>query len=543
MESPYFFRIRFWIILFTIGLFLHLVIGCNYYQINTAEGNDYNASLNEALEDNKFILIYTRSATYEVDKIELNDQHMIVELDTISDRLVQIHDEVKTLKGNRYIGAKHRPIISEVRVYIDEDFMVDRSTTVINYDMIQSVEIYDNNGWKSFGLVMLVYMGVAAIFSIIVLLTKSSCPFIYSYDGEKFQYEGESYGGAIFKPLERTDFFPLNHIDTVNQLKSIRISNELKERQFINEVDLVEIRVPEGSTALMDRHGQAYAINSPIPPLTALADGTDFKESLQRDNQQAFIFHTGEELSNIVLEFPNEQKEAKLVINAKGSLWLDYLYGEFSKLFGKRYTDFIDKQNGRNSDELNEWVHKQNLLLSVYEETDQGWNLIDRFDMVGPLTKGRDLVMKIPPNHSGKNTRKLKLETGFMFWDLNSAGLDYSPNQIHRERVIEATEAIDHEGIDQVHRIRQSDTIYMEQPNVGNHLTVNFETGDPGNDSLQTCYFLKIRGYYQHVRDFEGDVNFVELIPFKNAGYFSEFSRSAYARFNTNPVALNSEAP
>src|SRR5215472_17229935 len=57
-----------------------------------------------------------------------------------------------------------------------------------------------------------VIAGVAATHSGSSSSTKSSCPFIYSWNGSEYVLDAESYGGAITRGLERDDYSELEHL-------------------------------------------------------------------------------------------------------------------------------------------------------------------------------------------------------------------------------------------------------------------------------------------------------------------------------------------
>ena len=67
----------------------------------------------------------------------------------------------------------------------------------------------------SAGLTVLAVVGslLVAFIGIVVIaaLTKKSCPFLYSFDGQQYVFDGEPYGGAIMSSLARIDYPELKH--------------------------------------------------------------------------------------------------------------------------------------------------------------------------------------------------------------------------------------------------------------------------------------------------------------------------------------------
>ncbi len=76
--------------------------------------------------------------------------------------------------------------------------------------------------WRNFdgGRTALAVVGISAgVFLGIVAIaaaTKESCPFIYSWDGERWVFDAEPYGGATTRGLERDDFSELENLVAVN---------------------------------------------------------------------------------------------------------------------------------------------------------------------------------------------------------------------------------------------------------------------------------------------------------------------------------------
>lgn len=95
----------------------------------------------------------------------------------------------------------------------------------------------------------MVFAGVAFI---IFLLTKSSCPFVYTLDGADYNFRGEIYGGAIAPNLERDDYMPLPGFAAVDSVFKLKITNELKERQYTDVAELLMVEHSENITVLMD---------------------------------------------------------------------------------------------------------------------------------------------------------------------------------------------------------------------------------------------------------------------------------------------------
>src|SRR5262249_31129250 len=147
----------------------------------------------------------------------------------------------------------------------------------------------------------------------------------------------------------------------------------------------------------------------------------DFKETLIAKDSVSFLFNEikpeDEHASNLLLSFkrPKDSAKAKLIINAKNSYWLDYVYGKFNEQFGTYYNTFAEEQKKVPASQNIQWTLDQQIPLSVFIETEKGWKFVDYFNSMGPLAS-RDLVMPIDLSDVKGETVRVKLQCGFMFW-------------------------------------------------------------------------------------------------------------------------------
>src|SRR5512141_258986 len=73
-------------------------------------------------------------------------------------------------------------------------------------DSVQRWWIRRSDGGKTVLAVLGVAAGVVLVAGVIAAATKESCPFVDSWDGTRYVFEAEPYGGAITRGLERDDY-------------------------------------------------------------------------------------------------------------------------------------------------------------------------------------------------------------------------------------------------------------------------------------------------------------------------------------------------
>ena len=71
-----------------------------------------------------------------------------------------------------------------------------------------------------------------------------SCPFVYSYEGNKYHFEHEAIPFAVNKALETTSYGTLRQLRAVDGKYHIRIVEVLEEKSFINGFQLIAVDYP-----------------------------------------------------------------------------------------------------------------------------------------------------------------------------------------------------------------------------------------------------------------------------------------------------------
>lgn len=108
---------------------------------------------------------------------------------------------------------------------------------------------------------------------------ENSCPFVYSFDGSSYILDSETYGGAIFRVAERTDYDNLDYLLPVDGKYHLKMTNELPETQHTDEFKLIIVDHPKGTEVVPESGGAIHTISSPVAPLSATDfDGQDFAE-------------------------------------------------------------------------------------------------------------------------------------------------------------------------------------------------------------------------------------------------------------------------
>lgn len=529
-----------------IGIILNLTLSCRYYTYSS-DPNPTLEKIDKLKNSPNYLIIHQTDQALNLKNIKVDNDSKTLSgvLQALPPEHLQ-YLETKPFPGssNHYRKKSGNPkantpqVVNEVHLYVKDLELKEGENITIPMASIEKIEVYDpDTGATTASFVLggvAIAGGVSLIIVIIIILTKSSCPFVYVDNGDGYVFAGEIFSGAIFKSIERDDFLLLPVPDSVKSIE-INISNKLKEKQFINQVKLLQVSHPAGTEVLPDRLGNMHLIANKRQLLNAQCAEQDVTPLLKNLDDTHFTFNSesGQDYFNeVVMTFPKptDSKEGHLILNAKNSLWGDYLFGEFTHLFGKSYSSWIEKQNKKPRAEASRWAEEQGLAMKVFVEENNQWKYVDRVDLVGPLAF-RNLVVPIDLNGNHQNSLRIKISAAFMMWDVDYLAMDYSSDEGIDVKDLPLSQAITNEGINAIEAIARNDNSYLNQLNTGEELHLSFPNTKPSLNKTNS-FVLYTRGYYQHVREYTNDPEIVQLIRFRSAGRFSQFSKEKFDEIN-----------
>ncbi|WKK65687.1 hypothetical protein [Lutimonas zeaxanthinifaciens] len=522
-----------------ITLIIFQCMGCKYYKVDEVGKKEYVNILNIG-EIHKYFIVHAGDRLYALNDIEANES-------VVSGTLVNTDEKVFYSKERerKRIKEEEKNIVNEVHLYLGKEYQdLELGTVEIPLTDISEIRIIDRNTGKEIGVYALVGIGAIAIISAIVAMTKSSCPYVYVHNGENFVFEGEAYGGAIGKNLERTDYMPLPSLKITDNNYRIRMSNELQERQYTNLIEMIVVKHEPYERVLLDKKGNPHLIHDLTEAEAAYSSNGENINSLLAKKDDKFHLFNDENYSinKIVLEFerPEEANQANLVINCKNTLWFDYLFGEFLEKFGRNYSSWMQNQFNTTSEIRMQSIIDNHFPLFVFIEKNGEWKMVDYLLTVGPLAS-RDFVIPIDLSDYWGDDIRVKLETGFMFWEVDCAAMGFGEDKLLQKKTLKPYLATGTGAMDWKYELEYSDNLYMEQENIGDITEIVFAVTDDLHNSTHST-FLKTRGYYELIRSFTGFPEWSNLNKFKVPGHFSDFSRERFLEVTNKDydIAVNS---
>ncbi|MDH4295850.1 MAG: hypothetical protein OEV74_06195 [Cyclobacteriaceae bacterium] len=520
--------------------FLNLLFNCSYYKVRTIDPPT-NASVTEQVKNReKYIIIHSGEKAWHYKDITLSDSGKEITgvLEPIRSNHLYYLNAKKKSGGHLYKSnpAKTDLPIHEIHIFTFRNLDESAAEVTVPITDIIKLQVYDPDIGAQVGAIVGTVAGVLVVVAIIVAATKSSCPFVYTSAGDAYKFAGEMFGGAIYPALERDDYMPLPNLIPREEYFSLKISNELLERQYTNLANLVVVQHPKNSKVILDKYGETQTIKVPVSPFRAESDThSDLMDKICLKDSTSYLFdedvEDGKDLSSLVMSFrrPANARSGKLILNAKNSCWLDYAYGKFNEEFGIYYNRFAEKQKKEPAARLTQWGLEQQIPLSVYLETEAGWKLVDYLNTIGPLAS-RDMILSIDLSQVKGDEINIRLECGFMFWELDYAAMDFTENIQVQVSHIKPLLALDELNHDVASLIAETDDSYLIQPEIGNVVTIRYAAAKPDDGNTQTV-FLHSRGYYEYIRDYQNIPNVMKLKSFREEGSFTHFSKEKYHEF------------
>lgn len=522
-----------WIMIFS---FLTMTSGCSYFKVVRPSEQPADV-INKMQDQQKFIILHLDDNAWQLTNIIVNNETVTGSISALVG-----HEKYKSVKpdnSNRYHKSRSNNesyILSEVHIYVTEYSEVEKGRISIPASAIEKIEVYDKDKGATTASWAFSALGVAAgafgVLVVIIALTKSSCPFVYAYDGNDYLFSGEIFSGATQPGLERDDYMLLPTIVSSDGAYSISLTNEVHEIQSVNLASLLVVDHPDDISVLIDKTGKIQTFRKPSVPVTA--ENNAGRDILDLIGKKDSVYFSGnpqdmgkDGVETIVMKFlkPHDCKSAKLLIRAKNSFWLDVLFTKFHSLFGEEYNTFAEKQESASPGKLNKFLLDQKIPLSVNVEKDGKWQSAGYFNIAGPMAM-RDDILPVDLAGISSDTVKIKLETGFLFWEVDYAGMDFSKTEEVVQSELAATSALDRNGSEVIDLLRAKDKSYMVLKEVGDEIMLDFNKPNLQNSSRSV--FLHTSGYYKILRDQTGPADKQALKTFRKPNRFPEFSKETY---------------
>jgi len=337
----------------------------------------------------------------------------------------------------------------------------------------------------------------------------TSCPFLYSFDGESFVFDSETFAGAVTRGLERTDLDNLDHLRAVDGTYRLLLTNERPETEYTDELALVVVDHPEGSTAYPDARGVARLL---VAERTARSvsglRGGDFTAELAAVDgnvwagdpvEEADLSVDSELRDGVVMTFDRPDSDrALLAIHAQNTALAPMALQMFLELQGEDLVQWyrsVDHDPAAQA-RLRQWVAREGTLhVSVWVDGD--WQLQDMLIDVGPLLPKTQVASLDLSGVEGDEVR-IKLETARGLWTLDWAALGSPAPQEPVLARLSPSVARDRNGRDLTEVLAEADGAYFTALE-GDTVSIVFDAPPEPPVGTRRTIMARTTGFY-HIR-------------------------------------------
>ncbi len=433
-------------------------------------------------------------------------------IETVVSKKGQKIEIIAVLKksGERIEFPKDKPgiIVGDKIVGEPVDKKLDKKPVYIPISEVDQVWVRKIDGVKTFFAI--IGGGVIGFFGVmvIIIMTKRSCPFVYSFNGEKYIFDAEPYGGAICPGLKRTEWCGLQYLEEVKGEYRILLTNEVDETQYTDEVKLLVVDHPGSVRVVPGPLGGIHTVSKPIVPVRAYdQNGNDLTSFVCENDWVSWNSRNDEKnpeqkkdlRDELIFEFPKpgNATKAKLIFNGCNTLWGSHALKLYLELYGKQVSQWYDEIKNFGPayfKMVNTHVRDELYSLQIRVAVEKGWKSKGIIFGGGPLVS-EDKVYILDLEDVPGDTLKIKLTPPSAFWKINYLAVDYTRDLPVKTTEIQAVKAVDHKGKEVGKILAETDNNYLAMPDIGDSVELVFPA--PGRIAhMERTVILKASGYY-----------------------------------------------
>jgi len=428
---------------------------------------------------------------------------------------------------------------------------VKKAAYEIPLDQIQRywVERRDFSTGRTVALVSVV--GVAAIAVAVVIsnanrpkvVNTGGCPFVYSWDGRQFVFDAELFGGAVARGLQREDYSELLHLQPYNGAYRVLVNDELAETDYTDRLELLAVDHRIGTSVGIDDSGKLYSLNALQVPLSAHDEaGADLLPWLASDDRRIWeappASNPGGRLRHeIHLTFskPADAATAKFLVHAGTGEWGLHMLNTLFGLYGQDLASKLASldRNPIDAQALKIWSATEDLYaLKVWVEEPSGWQVRGMIPGGGMGAR----VVELDVSRAKGDQVHIRLQPPAGFWAINSAAIDFSPEQNLAVNRIAPQSARTSAGKDVSRELQATDGSYYTAMK-GDSVSVGFDA-PPERPGMSRTVFLHSNGYYRPDVHSHGPADNVTLSKiFTTRDGLARFAAERYSALRLAPLA------
>jgi hypothetical protein len=257
----------------------------------------------------------------------------------------------------------------------------------IPFRRIIFIERTEQSFWKFVWVVPMLAQSVSALVAIlaekdeftIYKITNTSCPYIYSYNGENFTLEAEAFGTSLSKAFEAQTFSVLPSLTSVSNRLTVRIGNERPETHLLNSVKLFAVDQANAGSVVLDVNNIPWPVTQIMRPSIAYdhsgknilekinkEDGKFWKSDLKNTNPSS-DFRDRLELQ---FDLPPKTSSALLIVRAINTDLITEVYRSVGSIMGDATLEFYHtlENDSQLQAAVKKWMRESSLQIEIADE-------------------------------------------------------------------------------------------------------------------------------------------------------------------------------
>jgi hypothetical protein len=376
---------------------------------------------------------------------------------------------------------------------------------------ISSVEIRYSDGLKTAGLTVLIILVVLGVIVGVSLATVkiTLCPFVHSFDGTQYVFDGEPLAGAVSRSLARSDWSELRHMREVNGQYKLLLTNELDQTQHTDSLALLVVDHRPDERAAIDYGGQTHLfrhVQSPLSardengrdilPLVRAVDGVSWTPDLLAAVQRLPL---ADVRNHVTLEFrrPPGAQRAWLLANVATGTWGATQPRTLLGMRGHGVEEWLRAIDASPElrRRLRKWDEREELFhLGVEVQVGDRWERRAILLGGGPLRSETRAVAVDLSGVEGETVR-LRVHPPISFWRFEAFEMAWEEHQ-GTPRTLLPQVARDERGHDVRSLLAQEDGATLDQPSIGGMAWLEFDAPELERGMARTI-FARTHGWYE----------------------------------------------
>jgi len=307
-----------------------------------------------------------------------------------------------------------------------------------------------------------------------------SCPYIYTWDGDRYALQGEAFGTSFGRALEAGTTCMLPAARRRGDTIVVRLANERPETHYVNSARLLAFTTAENSIVLVDDRDRVWPVTDPRPPIRPPrkapgGDGARFRDALE-----------------VTLPHPKDARTGSVIVHAINTDLVDTVYEMVFGYLGDQSLPFLYQieNDPQLIDTLRDWIREYSLTAEVWRG--------DRWVKVGAIAPEASAapfsrIMRIDAAGIEEDSVRVRLTSLADCWRIDSVAVDWTPAIPLTAHVMDMRAAVHSEAGSVMGDLSRADGSYaVLLP--GQRIDMSFPAYRSGPNG-KVAYALEVRGF------------------------------------------------